>query len=82
MDDVVFVSSETKFGDHNKDSEVFVVAPSTAPLNPVLLASQVRLKKFLNKGLCVVPCTMHNTLVFRLVLLIKSLHLQKIYIVL
>ena len=26
-----------KFGDNNKDSEVFVVAPSTAPVNPVLV---------------------------------------------
>ncbi|XP_073228617.1 uncharacterized protein [Porites lutea] len=26
-----------KFGDNNKDSEVFVVAPSTSPLNPVLV---------------------------------------------
>ena len=37
-----------KFGDSNKDSEVFVVAPSTAPLNPVLVdrfSDQVRLKK-------------------------------------
>ena len=32
-----FFPVKQKFGDHNKDSEVFVVAPSTAPLNPVLV---------------------------------------------
>ena len=61
MDDFVFVSSETKFGDHNKDSEVFVVAPSTAPLNPVLLASQVRLKNSSTKDCVLYPaqCIIH-----------------------
>ena len=32
-----FFPVKQKFGDNNKDSEVFVVAPSTAPLNPVLV---------------------------------------------
>ena len=32
-----FFPMKQKFGDHNKDSEVFVVAPSTAPLSPVLV---------------------------------------------
>ena len=32
-----FFLVKQKFGDNNKDSEVFVVAPSTAPLNPVLV---------------------------------------------
>lgn len=32
-----FFLVKQKFGDNNKDSEVFVVAPSTTPLNPVLV---------------------------------------------
>ena len=75
-----FFPVKQKFGDNNKDSEVFVVAPSTAPLNPVLVdrfSGEIK-KKFLNKRLYFVPCTRHNTLVFYcLVLLIKSLLLHK-----
>ena len=32
-----FFPMKQKFGDPNKDCEVFVVVPSTAPLNPVLV---------------------------------------------
>ena len=74
-----FFPVKQKFGDNNKDSEEFVVSPSTAPLNPVLVdrfSGEIK-KKFLNKRLYVVPCTRDNTLVFCLVLLIKSLLLQK-----
>ena len=40
-----FFPVKQKFGDNNKDSEVFVVAPSTAPLNPVLDESLRRDKR-------------------------------------
>ena len=32
-----FFPVKQKFGDNNKDSEAIVVAPSTAPLNPLLV---------------------------------------------
>ena len=32
-----FFPMKQKFGDPNNDCEVFVVVPSTAPLNPVLV---------------------------------------------
>lgn len=57
-----FFPVKQKFGDNNKDSEVFVVAPSTAPLNPVLVdrfSGEIK-KKLHNKRLYFVPCTRHT----------------------
>ena len=54
-----FFLVKQKFGDNNKDSEVFVVAPSTSPLNPVLVerfSGKIK-KKFLNK---IIFCTLHK----------------------
>ena len=55
-----FFAMKQKFGDHNKDCEVFVVVPSTAPLNPVLmdcLAGEIR-KIPQQKIIC---CTLDKT---------------------
>ena len=55
-----FFPVKQKFGDNNKDSEVFVVAPSTAPLNPVLVdrfSGEIK-KKFVNKRN--IFCTLHK----------------------
>ena len=55
-----FFPVKQKFGDNNKDSEVFVVARSTAPLNPVLVdrfSGEIKKKNPQQK---IIFCTLHK----------------------
>ena len=61
MDVLYSFPVKQKFGDNNKDSEVFVVASSTAPLNPVLVDRFSGEIKKIPQQTIILCCTLHNT---------------------